>query len=258
MRASFIQRVLFRISSMFRPHQRGPVKRLFSLGILALVGSGTLALVQLSSTSENIAFMKAPPVVIVGESFTLDIFLDVAEEVNAVDLTISYPDDRLAITNLRDGQSVLNIWTEDPVAKGGQIVLRGGTFRRGFIGEHRIISVRAVPTRPGHITLQPEELTLLIGDGTGREVAARTITLDPLRIRAISPEQAKAEGVTGADQRETQLRADLTGDGRVTMTDISMFLAAWGNRDVIYDFTGDGQMTFRDFSIVLAEFFLFR
>ena len=48
---------------------------------------------------------------------------------------------------------------------------------------------------------------------------------------------------------------DIDGDGKVSLKDISAFMAAWANKDVSYDFNGDGKMTFRDFSIILADFF---
>ena len=254
-RISWYRQALYWLASFWRPHQRGPVKRLFSLGFITLLGTGALALAQLTTSNQNVLFFKAPDVVVVNESFTVDVMVAVDDEINAVDLKIAYPQNRFTVTNLRDGQSVLNIWTESPAAEDGLLTLSGGTFRRGFTGEHRVISLRGIATQAGQITLDPKEVVFLIGDGSGRRVPARRVTRQPFTITAISPAQAAEQGIRVDSQDADRLRSDLTGDGRVTMADISMFLAAWSTGDRIFDFTGDGRMTFRDFSIILADFF---
>ena len=55
---------------------------------------------------------------------------------------------------------------------------------------------------------------------------------------------------------EVNILTDISGDGKVTLRDVSMFMSAWKNKDKLFDFNGDGKMTFRDFSIILADLFL--
>ena len=57
------------------------------------------------------------------------------------------------------------------------------------------------------------------------------------------------------DIRVIKIISDIDGDGTVTLKDVSIFMAAWRNQDVIFDFNGDGKMTFRDFGIILSDSF---
>ncbi len=258
---TWYKRILFSICTMCRPHQRGPVRRFFSLGLMAaLLSAGTFALLQQNSTQNIISITSDSSTVVVGEPFFIDVKVTTALDINAVEIDINYPENRLRIDNLRDGESVLSIWTQDPVAKNGRVLLRGGTFRRGFSGVHRIIRMRGTALRPGNIELTFGESVLIRGDGAGSRVSGRNISFESLSIRAVSRDDPLAQELF--DQSRTpdtaSLKTDLTGDGRVTMVDISIFLDAWSRRDRLFDFSGDGLMTFRDFSIILADYHRFR
>ena len=248
------RRMLYFFCNYCRPHQRGPVKRIFSTGVLAVVGLGLLASLSTSSNTSRLYLTVDQQTVVVGESFLIDVMVDAHTAVNAVDVVLQYNDQRLQVDAQRQGESVLTIWTEPPSAVGDRITISGGTFRRGFIGDHRILRISAQATEAGVIRIQPEDVTLLAGDGSGDTVAVAGSSLDPIRIYAVTPDAAEAAQATD----RPPLLTDLSGDGRVTMQDISIFMAAWNNRSPIYDFTGDGRMTFRDFSVLLADFFLRR
>jgi len=257
-RPSWYKRILFSCCKIFRPHQRGPVKQFFSFGMAAVALSvGTFAFLQHSSENNVVTISSSSDVVLVGEPFYIDVHVRAVDDINAVDLEISYPEPRLSIDNFRTGESVLSIWTHEPTAINGQISLSGGTFRRGFSGEHRIIRLGATAVESGNIDLTFTKTNLIEGDGDGSQIALQDIETQELSLRAVSRDEAAAEGLA-PERSQTDIRTDLTGDGRVTMADISMFLAAWVDGDTIYDFTGDGHMTFRDFSIILADYFRFR
>lgn len=130
--------------------------------------------------------------------------------------------------------------------------MRGGTFQRGFRGEHLIGTVTAVAKKSGQAEFFINNLTLLAGDGKGTPVLTGT------------PEQSKANiMVLAPGEDSSNLKADIAiaivtdidGDGRVSLGDISAFLAAWHGRSRVYDFNNDGKMTFRDFAIILADSF---
>ena len=256
---TWYKRLLFKICVMCRPHQRGPVKRFFSLGMVAaLLTAGTFALLQQSSSQNQISITSDSSVVIVGEPFFIDVKVMATDNINAVELEIAYPDDRLGIDNLRDGESVLSIWTEDPVAENGRVMLSGGTFRRGFSGEHRIIRMRGTALRPGQIKISFTDAALVRGDGEGSQIRSQNIVLNDLSIRAVSQADVTSDELSEIVRHPDLLKTDLTGDGQVTMSDISVFLTAWAQGDRIIDLSGDGQMTFRDFSIILADYHRFR
>ena len=257
-RPTWYKRIFFSCCKVLRPHQRGPVKRFFSLGMAAVVlSAGTFAFLQHSDENNVVIISSSSDVVLVGQPFYVDVHVRAVDDINAVDLEISYPETILSIDSIRTGESVLSIWTHEPTATNGQIRLSGGTFRRGFSGEHRIIRLGATALESGNIELAFTKTDLIEGDGDGSRITLEHIDRQGLSLRAVSRQEAEVEGLTQIVQ-ETILRTDLTGDGRVTMADISMFLSAWANQDIVYDFDGDGRMTFRDFSIILADYFRFR
>ena len=242
---------------------RGPVRRLFSTGLVAALGFGLVAAVAMQEDGSRLLLVTEDETVVVGERFFVDVMVDADDPVNAVDLVLEYPEHKMDIIDLREGESVISLWAEDPFVEDEFIYLSGGTFRRGFSGEHRIISISARATESGVIRIEPQDVQLLAGDGSGDEVATDIRSMDTLRLYAVRP--GEVEGREGGEGGESEAAADgsgrptdLTSSGRVTMQDISIFMSAWNNRSPVYDFTGDGRMTFRDFSILLADFFLGR
>lgn len=239
----------------FRRQQQNPVRRLFAASFLATLMIGFVATVALSEDDSRLLLKTDDDTVVVGERFYIDVFVDAATPVNAVDVELQYPDGLLDVDALRVGESVLTIWTEPPAADDGVITLRGGTFRRGFSGQHRIMSIAARATAPGVIRLRPEDVTFLAGDGTGDQVRLDVRSHDTLRVYAVSESDIDRPRIVGLDSTTGERLTDLNGSGGVTMQDISIFMAAWNDRSIVYDFNGDGKMTFRDFSILLADFF---
>lgn len=238
--------------------QRGPVRRTFAASLTAVVGVGLLAALATTPDESALYLTTDSETVVVGERFFIDVMVDASTAVNAVDVDISFPSEQLSIAALRDGESVLTIWTEPPSVEGDVISISGGTFRRGFSGEHRILSITAVATEPGVLRLEPQSVTLLAGDGSGDDVTIDAKEQTPLRLYAVAPGDARANQAAAGDPSGESRPTHLTGQGRVTMQDISVFMSAWNNRSPVYDFTGDGRMTFRDFSILLGDFFMGR
>lgn len=180
--------------------------------------------------------------------FFIDVSVTAHVPVNAVDIVVSYPDDRIRIEGIDTGTSVITLWTEEPYAKDGNIYLRGGTFRKGFLGEHVVARIRAKALYAGEARMLVKETQLVAGDGKGSAVAAGD-AVNEARI-IVSAVDGKIEG-----KATVSLVTDTDGDGDVDLGDISRFMSAWLTRGQTYDFNGDGRMTFVDFSILLAESF---
>ncbi len=226
------------------------VKHFFSAGVLTLIitMTGVLATVNHVSRTSSVSLQASHETAKVGERFFVDVFVDAAEPINAVHIVVEHSPN-VEIESLRDGESVLNIWTEQPSVDNRQITLSGGTYRRGFSGEHRIISIQASAKDDGAATFSLKKSDAVVGDGEGTEVDLQRLN-DTLSVNI------RSEKLTVEDH--DSVKTDLTGDGRVTLQDISIFMAAWRKQDTIYDFTGDGKMNFRDFSVLLSDFFRFR
>jgi hypothetical protein len=222
---------------------------MFSLmGIVLFLGATVVS-------SQDASFIKLESnqtVIEQGQRFSIDVYAFAHVPVNAVDVTLRFDPNVVSVIGVDRGQSVLTIWTEDPIIQSDRIILRGGTFRKGFLGEHLIANIELQAKETGRGQFSTANVLLLAGDGRGTPVRTSQSTDSNLSVLVFdentSPENI---GVTVS----LAVVTDVDGDGSVTLRDISAFMASWSSRDKIYDFNGDGRMTFRDFSIILSDFF---
>src|SRR5690606_17479817 len=127
----------------------------------ALIGSDGVSYVKLEVTNS---------VVTAGDVFAVDIYAFAHVPVNAVDITLRFDESAVEVVSVDRGQSVLTLWTEDPVIADDYVTLRGGTFRKGFLGEHKIATVELRALEGGSGEFKTENVLLLAGDGQGTPV----------------------------------------------------------------------------------------
>jgi len=187
-----------------------------------------------------------------GQRFTLEVYANAHVPVNAIDITLNFDEGAVQVVEVDRGQSVLTIWTEDPIVDKNRVILRGGTFRRGFLGEHLIASIDLKALNTGQGSFDVENVLFLAGDGAGTNVAVTQTSESTVNFFVY--DENTDPGEIGLNVR-VQIVTDLNGDGKVDLSDISAFMAAWSTKNAVYDFNNDGKMTFRDFSIILADFF---
>lgn len=219
---------------------------IFSVALVvsaAVMTGGDVSYVRLQTSDTTIE---------AGSQFTVDIYAYAHVPVNAVDITFRFDANAVDVVQVDRGQSVLTIWTEDPVVEGGTVILRGGTFKRGFVKEHKIASIDLRAKQTGQSSFKATDVVLLAGDGAGTPVAVADAQ-DATVSLFVYDENTTPESI-GVDV-QVKVLTDIDGDGKVTLTDISVFMAAWHNKDKFFDFNKDGLMSFRDFSIILASFF---
>jgi hypothetical protein len=196
-----------------------------------------------------------------GETFFIDVFVTAHVPVNAVDITLEFPKNQIQVTGIDKGESVITLWTKEPKVEGNKVVLSGGTFRRGFIGDHKIATVNAKAIETGLAKFSVDDVLLLAGDGSGSKVTVSKTEKDSATLY-ITKEDGTREVSSDTDaiavkgSTSVVIITDIDGDGQVTLGDVSRFMGAWRSRSVVYDFNGDGHMTFRDFGIILADSFL--
>ncbi len=227
------------------------VKFLFTstLSIAMLVGTVIFG----SENKSSIILSVDNDVVEAGKYFYVDIYADVTEPVNAIDFKINFDESRLSAVSVDKGESVFTIWTKEPEIKPTNVFVSGGTFKRGFIGRHKLVTVKFMAKQKGVAVLNVDKINFLAGDGSGRGV---TIAEEGRELKLYA-----RDGDNNLDEdlqaflNNKKILTDIDGNDKVTLVDVSIFMSSWFDRDKIFDFNNDGKMTFIDFSIILADSF---
>ncbi len=247
---SFITGRLLSFFKNLAPKKASTVRFMFPviLGFAVILGANTI-----SSQSSYIRLEADVNSIKAGERFSLDVFAYAHVPVNALDVTLYFDADNVQVLGVDKGQSVLTIWTEEPRIESDKVILRGGTFRKGFLGEHKIATIELQAKSTGQASFSTGDILLLAGDGRGTPVSVSEVNDSKLSLYVVDENESPENiGVEVA----VNLLTDLDGDGNVSLKDISSFMAAWATKSSNFDFNGDGRMTFKDFSIILASFFL--
>lgn len=216
------------------------------LGVFAVLGASVI-----SGTGSYIKLQTSQPAVLKGERFSIDIYASANVPVNAVDISIDFSPDMVEVISVDKAQSVLTIWTQEPTIKNNRITLSGGTYQRGFIGEHKIATIKAMAKLNGMTEFMVSDAQLLAGDGKGTPVAVSGVGSPSKTTFFIYDQSTDPSTITASVG--IKINADIDNDGKVTLRDINAFMAAWHSQSTVYDFNNDGKMNFVDFSIILAK-----
>jgi hypothetical protein len=183
----------------------------------------------------------------VDDVFKITVFALAKTPINAVNIQVALPSEQFELLGVNRGESVLTLWTTDPYIENNVVYLEGGTFRKGFIGEHKIATLLVRPLRDGKSTITVQSASFYGGDGSG--TVFMVSGLGGVEVVTYPADQS----IT--DSAHILTVADLNNDGVLSISDISIFIAAWNRKDRVIDFDNDGKMTFSDFSILLSLYF---
>lgn len=247
----YIQTLIQYWKRLFSGTKNTTVRLMFPVvfSFLAFLGAVTI-----SSDRSYVRLEVSETTVITGEAFTIDVYAYATVPVNAVDVEIDYSADKIEILSVDKGRSVLTIWTEEPVISTSKITFAGGTFKRGFVGEHIVATIEARAKFTGQTELSVDSVELLAGDGKGTPVAVDTKNPTTKASFYIYDEDNSPESIKAA--LGININPDINNDGRVSMSDVSIFMSAWTSSGRgTFDFNDDGKMNFVDFSIILAKSF---
>jgi hypothetical protein len=220
----------------------------FPIVIVSTIFAGLAAVI--SDSSSYVTISTPVTSTVRDQEFFITVAVTAHVPINAIDLNIAYSEDTLEILSIDTGRSVITLWTETPYARDGKIFLSGGTFRKGFLGEHEVARIKARAKEAGDARLFVSNTQFIAGDGQGTVVESS-------QRDGNNEVQIVVLGDSGVIKGEATISiiTDTNGDGKVDIRDISAFMTAWFTRSSTYDFNHDGKMTFRDFSILLADSF---
>lgn len=243
----FLRTAAYHVQTVLRPTHARTIARSFSLTFIAVSALAAAALLQ--DDASYIRIETDAAIVSAEEQFTMSVYVGAHTSVNAVDVAIAFPSERVEVLGIDTGESVISIWTEEPFVEGDKIILRGGTFRRGFLGEHLIARVNMRALESGSANFNVDDITLLAGDGSGSNVQVGDDGVDALSV-IVANADGNLSGIV-----EVQIKTDIDGNGDVSLKDVESFMIAWRSRSQLYDFNGDNKMTFKDFAIILSDSF---
>ncbi len=253
-----IRKIVYFFCATCRPHKSATVRYAFPLVFAFAALLGTAAVV--TSGKSFIHLETSQTSLRAGQSFEIDVFANTHVAVNAVDIRLAFPKEQIEIVGIDTGESVITLWAKDPYVENNEVVLQGGTFRKGFRGDHLIATINARAIETGLAQISVDDVVLFAGDGSGNSVSvADQEDSTTLYIANESGEFAATDSSSGVNLQGTAsvvIVTDIDGDGTVSLNDVTRFMSAWAVRDVVYDFNGDGSMSFRDFGIILADSFI--
>lgn len=247
---SFFRRALAKVFPTLGLRNSGTVRYAFSF-LFVFAALASIAAVS-SSKGSYIKIVPSTTAVEVGTQFNLTVYVFADAPINAIDISVLYPEDSIEVLGIDKGDSVITLWTEEPFIKNNAVILRGGTYQRGFVGEHRVATINVKAKKAGSAQFVTGEVSLLAGDGKGTNVKA-DITRANITTTVYEPGEKPAGTFEGS--ATVVVVTDIDGDGVVTLRDISSFMANWAIKAQKFDFNNDGMMTFKDFSIILSDFF---
>jgi len=244
------------INLFLQPYRQKPSRTIrYAFPMLAIVAAILGASAVSTSQQSALRLEAVPSTVAAGDPFSVYVYVSAHVPVNAVDIKVLVPKN-VKVMGIDTGESVITLWAKEPYVLGNNVILSGGTFRKGFVGEHLIATINAEAVESGIGEFTIHEAALLAGDGSGNKVSIdEAVVGAKLYIANADGTFAAPEDVATKMAIAMVVITDIDGDGNVSLTDISRFMAAWSTRTLVYDFDNDGHMTFRDFGIILSDVF---
>ncbi len=164
------------------------LKFLFVFGILFWGSSTYAALPQI--------YLESSSGVVSTTQFTVTVFLDTKDQINALDVKLLYPQDTLTFIDADIQGSVVDIWPISPKAEtAGQIIFTGGLFKP-FSGTHGLLvrlHFQAKEKESASVAqLLIIENNLYLANGLGTKIVAETtpLSLTLLGESAVAGESA--------------------------------------------------------------------
>lgn len=156
------------VRKKFLSRHRGTVRTTFSL-----ISVATLLSISpvINASSPEIRLQTDTTFIESGDRFSVDVYVNTNVAVNVADLTLTFQPDDVEVIGVDRSQSVLTIWTGEPIIETDKVILRGGTFRRGFIGEQKIATIDLRAKQTGRSQFVVGDVTLLAGDNNGLPVS---------------------------------------------------------------------------------------
>lgn len=135
----------------------------------------------------------------VGDILTVQIYLNTeGKQINAVEAQVKYSKDSLVFNNVTDGDSVINLWVEEPRLEEIGTITFSGITPGGFSGSNvEVLTIQFEAVREGVGSVMLENVQVLLHDGLGTPLQA---TIVPLAINIQGQSTAPSAKTQYVDQ----------------------------------------------------------
>jgi len=120
------------------------------------------------SKATNLYLMPQSQTVYQGDSFIVELRINTEdEEINAVEIGLTFPVDLLEVVDFSKGNSILTLWLAEPKIQKGEIIFLGG-IPGGFNGEGLLAKITFLGKEIGKSEISFKEISqVLLNDGLG-------------------------------------------------------------------------------------------
>jgi hypothetical protein len=122
-------------------------------------------------SATEVFFSAERDILPVRDNFLVEVFIDTeTAQINAVEGTVMFPDELLALKEIREGNSALNFWLDRPELEGTGKIYFSGMTPGGFSGSDRFLFGIVFETKElGAGSLEFSDAVALINDGLGTQ-----------------------------------------------------------------------------------------
>lgn len=194
-----------------------------------------------SGQGEAILFLEPPKgTFFAGDEIEVLVKLNSGKYANAIEGEIKLRGGALEVISLSKSGSLISIWISEPIfsEKDGVIQFSGIIPNPGFKGEGKIFSIKLRAKKAGRGSVDFNSASVLANDENGTEIL----------------KQKTGAKYTILDKNLPS--PDLNNDGKVSMSDISILISAWGSSEIEnhrYDMNQDGKVNLLDLSILISK-----
>lgn len=215
-----------------------------------------LALVGMNDkppVTTNISLVPDTTTVTIGNTFTANVIVTSDTPVNVFAGKILFDETIAVVEDIEYNTSIANLWTEEPWYQNGDgtISFAGGTTAPGgFVGNGSLMTITFRSLTVGKQLLSLTKTKILEHDGLGTETDVLSndvlVTIQGLSTSTVAVATEPIKIIV------TSPVLDLTGDGKISIADVSAFFTAMIRNDLRADFNNDGRVTTADLSILLS------
>ncbi len=212
--------------------------------------------------TEPLADMHITPLhgtVLVGETFTVSIKVTAKTPVNVFKGDLGFDQTKLSVESIDYNTSIADLWAKAPWYENGDGTIGfigGTTMKGGFLGDGTLMTVTFKTVSAGDAPIHFHEARILEHDGLGTDAPLSesidsifTVEQSVLDTQTIAEPESSVANIMVVNEPPT---TDLSGDGKQTLADISIFMLNMLGTDARFDFNLDGSVDTKDLSIIMS------